>query len=240
MDFVKNDWDVRSIPTSEAKEWVLYKHYAHRLPCIVYSFGLYLIGGGQTSPLLSGVCTFGIPPSKDLILGSMGEAYKGNFLELNRLVVNDGLPRNALSFFVSSCLKMLPKPMVVVSYADTSMGHHGYIYQATNWIYTGLSDKRTDWVVEGLEGKHSRHLADGTEKVGQGNSKEDALKEKYGDRVKLVERPRKHRYFQFLGDKRQVRQMLRDFHYPIIPEYPKGDNTRYDASYETTPNLTLF
>mgnify|MGYP006969545401 FL=1 len=32
---------------------------------------------------------------------------------------------------------MIQAPCCVVSYADDSRGHNGYIYQATNWIYTG-------------------------------------------------------------------------------------------------------
>lgn len=164
----------------------------------------------------------------------MGEEYKGMFLELNRLVVNDGLPRNALSFFVSRCLQMLPRPLVVVSYADSSMGHHGYIYQATNWIYTGLSTPHTDYKIKGQEDKHNRHLGGDTFSL-------KALQDKFGaENVYAVERPRKYRYFLFLGDKRQRRKMQGDLKYPIVSEYPKGDNIRYDASYETTPNLTLF
>lgn len=232
--FNKEEWDVRSIPFTEAREWVLYKHYAHRIPTICYAFGLYRSG------ILNGVCTFGVPASQALIIGSMGIEYKDCFLELNRLVVNDGLPRNALSYFVASCLRALPRPMVVVSYADSGMGHHGYIYQATNWIYTGLSDKHALWVVEGLEGVHGRHIMDGARKVGHGKSKRDALVELYGDRVIESERSRKYRYFQFLGDKRQVRKMRRDLKYPVLKEYPKGENERYDASYETAPNGVLF
>ncbi len=234
MEFNKDNYDVRRIPFSEAKEWVLNKHYAHRIPSVSYAFGLYW------KLVLCGVCTFGVPASPDLIIGSMGAEYKDIFLELNRLVVNDGLPKNALSFFVSGCLKMLPRPMVVVSYADSGMGHHGYIYQATNWIYTGMSDKHITYVVDGLEGKHDRHLADGAEKVGRGKSKYDALVQKFGDRVTKSERSRKYRYFQFLGDKRQVRKMKKDLKFQIINDYPKGDNTRYDASYETSPNGVLF
>lgn len=130
--------------------------------------------------------------------------------------------------------------MVVVSYADSGMGHHGYIYQATNWIYTGMSDKHITYVVDGLEGKHDRHLADGAEKVGRGKSKYDALVQKFGDRVTKSERSRKYRYFQFLGDKRQVRKMRKDLKYNVIASYPKGNNSRYDASYQTSPCGILF
>ena len=189
---------------------------------------------------LQGVCTFGIPASHDLIVGSMGEEYTDRFLELNRLCVNDGLPRNALSFFVSQCLKMLPRPMVVISYADSGMRHHGYIYQATNWIYTGMSNKHTEFLIEGMENKHGRHLTDGA-KIELGMSMYDALVEMYGEgRVKTKERTRKYRYFQFLGDKRQKRKMRKDLKFPVINEYPKGDNERYDASYETSPCGVLF
>ncbi len=44
-NFNKADYEVRSIPYSEAKEWILYKHYAHRIPSICYAFGLYRRGG---------------------------------------------------------------------------------------------------------------------------------------------------------------------------------------------------
>ena len=39
------------------------------------------------------------------------------------------------------------------------MNHIGTVYQATNWIYTGLSAKRTDWVIEGID-KHGQTIAD--------------------------------------------------------------------------------
>lgn len=184
--------------------------------------------GGQTRCLL-GVCTFGIPASQDLIIGAIGIEYKDNFLELNRLVVNDGLPRNALSFFVSQCLKMLPRPMVVISYADSGMGHHGYIYQATNWVYTGLSKPHTDYVPESNTNAHQRHQFGKTATSWRKNAK-----------LFKVERSQKYRYFQFLGDKRQRKKMLKDLKFPVINDYPKGDNTRYDASYETSPNGVLF
>lgn len=228
MDFDKSNYEVRSIPYSEAKEWVLCKHYAHRIPSICYAFGLYGSIGGGISNCLLGVCTFGVPASQDLIIGAMGIEYKDNFLELNRLVVNDGLPRNALSFFVSKCLKFLPRPMVVISYADSGMNHHGYIYQATNWIYTGMSAPHTDYLPEGQEGMHVRSLYNNF------SVKTTKLK------LVKVERSQKYRYFQFLGDKRQKRKMLRDLKFPVVKDYPKGDNVRYDASYETSPCGVLF
>ena len=51
MEFNKDDFKVLRIPFSEAKEWVLYKHYAHRIPPVSFAFGLYG-GGGATSRCL--------------------------------------------------------------------------------------------------------------------------------------------------------------------------------------------
>ena len=235
---IQEEYSVRPIPFSEAKEWVLYKHYAHRVPSISFAFGLY------DGPVLRGVCTFGVPASPSLIQGSISEEWHDKFYELNRLVVDDGLPRNALSFFVSGSLKMLPRPMVVVSFADSGMGHHGYIYQATNWLYTGLSAKFEDYVVRGMENLHPSTIGDRagrSDKANKGRiSHVQKLREIYGEEnVYLKERSRKHRYFYFLGNKREVRRMKSLLPYKIQP-YPKGDNTRYDASYSTTPNGILF
>lgn len=47
QEFIKGEWDVRGIPNDDAKEWILYKHYAHRMPSITYAFGLFRIGGGR-------------------------------------------------------------------------------------------------------------------------------------------------------------------------------------------------
>ncbi|MBO7338221.1 MAG: hypothetical protein J6U33_06240, partial [Paludibacteraceae bacterium] len=109
--------------------------------------------------------------------------------------------------------------MVIVSYADSGMGHHGYIYQATNWVYTGLSDAHSEYIIQNGGGRHSRHLFD--EFGGINKAKEEGIEMKVGARS------RKHRYFYFLGSKMEVKSMKRDLRYSM-QDYPKGDNQRYD------------
>lgn len=219
--------DVKSIKSEETKEWFLYKHYAHRLPNIVYAFGLY--DGNE----LVGVCSFGIPASPSLVVGALGEEYKNMFFELNRLCVNDNLPKNTLSFFVGACLRMLNNgsPKVIVSYADSGMGHHGYIYQATNWIYTGMTKPHVEYSLPGFDNKHSRHALDDFGGINKAKEK--------GVEFEIKERTLKYRYFYFIGNKREKQKMKKSLKYPILP-YPKGDNVRYDSSYKVQPNLILF
>ena len=224
---MKNLFKVITINNHEAHQWFLKKHYAKRIPSVSHAFGLY------KNNFLCGVCSFGRPMAHQLIKHAFKGNFQDNFLELNRLVIDDGLEKNVLSFFVSQSLRQLSKPNVVVSYADTSLGHHGYIYQACNFIYTGLSFKKRDYTVEGLEHLHNSSLIDMVGRDNRGD-KVGKLKQMFGDKLYLKERPRKHRYFYFIGDKKTKKNMKNLLIYDILP-YPKGDNKRYDSSF--TPNV---
>lgn len=181
-------------------------HYLKRLPSIMYAFGLY--NGND----LVGVCTFSTPPSLNLCIGVCGKEFKDEVLELNRLflVKNE---KNLASFFVSRALKMLPKPSIVVSYADKNSGHCGYVYQATNFIYTGLSEKRTNLKTD--TGLHSRT---------------DWKPKKEGEVREYVERPRKHRYIYFTGSKAERKLRRQKLNYKVL-DYPKTENENYDVDY---------
>tara|TARA_R100001440_G_C2480142_1_gene113231 strand:+ start:52 stop:723 length:672 start_codon:yes stop_codon:yes gene_type:complete len=221
---LKEHFSVKKINSFECKEWFLKKHYAKRIPQLVSCFGLY-----DKNNLLEGVLSFGLPASRSLVKGAFKGKYQDNFLELNRLCVNDNLGKNVLSFFVSQSIKLLQKPKVLVSYADTSQGHTGYIYQATNWIYTGLSDTHKEWRIYGSN-IHSKNVC-----------KQFTLQEriKNPDKFYFVERPRKHRYFYLNGNRNQKKDMKNNLAYDILL-YPKGNNKRYDASYKPSIQGILF
>jgi len=204
---------VCSIKAKETYEWLLYKHYAKRIPSISYAFGLYI------DKNLNGVCTIGKPASSSLCIGLCGEENSKYVFELNRLCVNDELPKNSLSFFVSKVLKKLPS-LILVSYADKAQNHNGYIYQATNWLYTGYTKERTD--IGSEDGSHSRHYDKSLD---------------YKEYRKF--RSSKHRYIYFTGTKRQRKKWLSSLNYEIY-KYPKGENLRYDASYKPVIQRTLF
>jgi hypothetical protein len=169
-----------------------------------------------------------------LRIGVCGNEYADNVLELNRLCCDE--IKNGASYLVGNSLKMLPRPSVVVSYADIAQGHVGYIYQATNWIYTGLSAKRTDWKIKGMEHLHGATIADISR--GQEN-RADYMRERFGDDFTLQDRPRKHRYIYFVGSKSQIKKMKGALSYQI-ENYPKGESRRYDAGGEVQTQSTMF
>jgi hypothetical protein len=224
-----NNLTVMSIPHEQTHEWLLKKHYAHRIPSISYSFGLY------ESNILSGICTYGSPCK----LMNDGMCIFDNelsirTLELNRLVINENLPKNSLSYFVGKTFGLLPKPLCLVSYSDIGENHHGYIYQATNWIYTGITEQTggytyffdNDW-------QHPRTT------VSRFGTREHATITKLFPDIEYKKVSRKHRYFYFLGNKSETKNMHNLLKYPILP-YPKGDNQRYDASYEPATQGVLL
>jgi len=225
---IKEKYQVKSIESYLCKEWCLKKHYAKRLPPIEFAFGLFNLDN-----ILVGIVTYGTPVSSGL-RDLWNNEYK--LMELNRLVINEGLEKNVLSYLVSQSLNKLPSPLVVVSYADTSQNHHGYIYQATNWIYTGLSVPFKDYYIKGMEHLHNGTIMDMSR--GQENRVE-WLRNKFGDDLIMIERPRKHRYFIFTGNKHDQKKMRQMIPYEIQP-YPKGDNKRYDASYQPSIQTSLF
>jgi hypothetical protein len=156
---------------------------------------------------LIGVCTFGQPASPTLCKGVAGEKNRKNVIELNRLVF---LPNkngcNRASKLVSFSLKQLPNYTFVVSYADWGGWHHvGYVYQATNFLFTGTTKPRTDKFSEG----HSRHY----------------LK----NETRRKPRSAKHRYVYLVGDKREKKEMIKELNYKVFAEYPKGDSLWYDT-----------
>lgn len=180
----------------EAQNMILTKHYAQRKPSISFLFGLF-----NDNNQLVGVCSFGKPASNSLCIGVCGRELSSKVYELNRLYIEPNQPKNTASWFVGKCLKSLkPLKLIIVSYSDTGMNHNGYIYQATNFLYTGKTNERTDKYTEG--NKHSRHY-----------NKENQHLRKF--------RTSKHRYVFFLN--KQDKKFLR---YDILP-YPKGENKKY-------------
>jgi hypothetical protein len=201
---------VLPINSFEVEPWLLEKHYAKRMCPISYAFGLY------ENNQLVGIVTYGVPASPFLCMGVCGEEHKDIVLELNRLCLNDGI-KNGASFLVGKSLQMLPKPTIVVSYADTSMNHVGYIYQASNFIFTGTTKERTD--MAGEDGKHSRH--------------------NLGISDNRVNRSAKHRYVYFVGNKYQKKALMNKLNYSI-ETYPKGDSQRYNSGKSVKTQQLLF
>lgn len=192
------DYTVDLIANKDTYPFLLEIHYAKRIPSISYSYGLFY------KHELVGIVTYGTPPSSNLRRGIAGIENEKNVLELNRLCLKNN-KKNEASFLVSKSLKLLPKNKIIVSFADTEQGHVGYVYQACNFKYYGLSAKRTDWKIKGKEHLHGQTIGD----LSRGKpNRAKWMRETFGDNFYLKPRSRKHRYI-FITGKNAVYKVIK-------------------------------
>jgi len=216
---------VLPIKIDEVEPWLLYKHYAKRIPSIKYAFGLY------ENNQLVGVVTYGYPPTPQIQKFMLGGEFESSIIELNRLCV-ETKTKNAASFLVANSLKMLPKPLAIISYADGGQGHIGYIYQATNFIYTGAVTAHDDEYMVNGKKTHPRALSH----KGITNPKEWAKE----NNIQIIKAKPKHRYVYFCGNKYEKNKMLSLLTYKVIDDYPKGESKRYDSGGVVKTQQLLF
>jgi hypothetical protein len=199
---------IEQITYDLAMEMIVTNHYLHRKAPYSMAFGLF----HKNSLECLGVIVYGVPASITLLKGVCGEDEFKNVYELNRLWIDDSVPKNGESFLIGNTLKRLDKE-IIVSYADSSYNHIGTVYQATNWLYTGLSKQFKEPKVRGLEHVHHTTLDKGLTKA--------EVVEKYGvENIYYVERARKHRYVTFNASRTRKKQLLAKLKYKVLP-YPK-------------------
>ena len=94
------------------------------------------IFGAFFNKKLISVCKF-CPPIRDEVATSMGFSQK-QIYELDRFCIHPAFQKkNLASWFIARCSKLMfneyPSITALVSFSDSTMGHVGTIYRASNW-----------------------------------------------------------------------------------------------------------
>jgi len=137
---------VKKIDRSLAKPFVETWHYTHSIGKVSEAYGLF----NETN--LEGVITYGQVSSRDLAQSLFVGGSQYNTWEFLRMAVLDCCicPR---TWFISKTIKQIkinhPEIKCLVSFADQTEGHFGYVYQASNWLYTGQTGKKYHFIVNG-------------------------------------------------------------------------------------------
>ena len=216
-DFNLNQLEIKEIDYSVAKNYISKNHYSHALGCsIQVSLGFY-----YNKELVTAII-YGDP------VGINVKSFlktEGNPLELVRLFSKDGLPKNTESFCIGKSFQFLKENYsqykYLISYADSNHGHCGYIYQATNWKYIGLSAKDGHPIFF-INGKnvHPRSLYSK-----HGTSSIPKIKEIYGQSLEIKPKLQKHVYLMCLGNRKECKEWYSKF--TFLP-YPKAYNDRIE------------
>ncbi len=152
---MKDKFFIEQISRVAAKKMLDEYHYLHEEGNFRsgINFGLFDV----VSRNIIGVCVFHTVSAKEIAKGCFGiETFSlEGFYELGRLCINPHYHiKNITSYFLANSMKLLRKLKTItalLTYADD--GHHvGYIYQACNFKYYGLTDQKNDFFIDNGDG----------------------------------------------------------------------------------------
>jgi len=218
------NFTIEKTKQSAARGYIMDNHYTGG--CAVGSMTWGLFDGDD----LGGAIAFHTPISENVrksIFGdgecwcdkvSEGHGFHQHVTELHRLATDDDLPQTATSWFVSESLDRLkeykPKYWAVLSFADSTEGHDGTVYQACNAKYIGMSGERTYY-----------RAPDGTLKPPrngiEGNITVDEAEERGWETEK---RKAKHRYLFTLPDGKRHKRWIDNNLQFDVQEYPMSSD----------------
>jgi hypothetical protein len=142
------DWATHRAARYACEQW----HYSRSLPT-----GKLVKVGVWEDHVFQGVVIFSRGASPFLVRKYDLDQTEG--CELTRVALRGH--DAPVSRIVAIALRMLkrenPGLRIVVSFADPVQDHHGGIYQAGNWIYTGQSGETIEYLVDG-EWKHVKSM----------------------------------------------------------------------------------
>lgn len=194
---IMKNYDVKRISCAQAKEYIIKNHYSHGChngpsPC----YGLF------DNEQLIGCLMFATPCSEAVRASVFGAEYKDNVTELHRLHILDVTPKNTESWFISRCLKLLksdkPQIKAVITFSDTTIGHDGTIYKATNAYRCGQTGNATFFLDENGRLRHPRQN-------GVNITSEMALERGW----KPVKRGAKNRFIYLLYNSKKEKRFLK-------------------------------
>lgn len=202
--------DLKVIPVAFviAKRLIEKHHYLHSLPGgTMLTFGVFL------DKKLMGAATLGAGPYNAHCL--IDDTKPEDCLTLTRLWLSDDLPSNSESRVIGIILRALKKNTSVrfiISYSDPQYQHVGTIYQATGWLYTGLSQSMPLYDLGSGKLHHSRSLGHvlGSHSISYLNNN--------GLKVKTIPQSGKNRYIYLLDQTLKSRLRV-----PVLPYLKKSE-----------------
>jgi hypothetical protein len=225
------NYELRQIDKSVAKKMIVKNHYSHCWTMCHVALGVFEIGKpspfiDDTEDTLIGVLVYGAPVGRQVINGLSPILDHGQVLELTRLWIKDGTPKNTESYCIAQSFDWLkknrPEIKVLVSYADPEAGHLGRIYQATNWLFQKVNCEGDTFVSldspPDCKWIHPRTL------VSQyGCRKMEHLKKVLPKPYWIKLMRQKFRYLYVLTGKIEKKRIVKSLCHPTIP-YPKEIN----------------
>jgi len=201
------DWATHQAAKFACENW----HYSKSLPVPP----LVKIGVWEENAFI-GVVIFSRGANNNLLKPYGLTHYQG--CELTRVALKKH--KSPVSKIISIAIKLLKKTnknlKLIVSFADPNENHHGGIYQAGNWIYSGRTDKIFKYIDASGREWHQRQVSKKGFKVWMGNLQKTVSPEN----CKKIVQMGKHRYLMPL-DEETKKKILR-----LSQKYPKRASSK--------------
>lgn len=186
------DTTLGPVATRDVQEFCERYHYTHTGGAMAWRYGLW------HNVTLLGVVAYNLP-TRETCESVFGAEHFEHVWHMGRLAMSDDAPRNSESRLISLSLKAIqrehPHVWGVLTYAASSAGHIGYVYQATNALYTG----------EGGTGALTYVDQKGRQRPNHHINRAQALARGWTPMQPGI----KHRYLYVLGNKTQRRERMR-------------------------------
>ena len=205
VGFGSDSFHVREIDRVLANQLIVTNHYSKKVYAATYiHLGVYLDGE------LSGALQFGYAMNPASGGSVVAGTEMNEYLELNRMWLDDICPRNSESMALSYAIKYIkrkyPKVKWIQSFADERCGGFGIVYQACSFDYFGEHDS-VFWELDGVIYHNSLMTRD------RKLSKSAAIIQDGKDRAKS-HTLRQFRYIKFIDQREKKNCRLKQMPYP--------------------------
>jgi hypothetical protein len=197
--------ELREVNLRTARSIIEEYEYLGTMPnAPIKAFGIYWEGN------LGGVIIFGAVSPPSVASSLLPESLSSKAVQLSRGACVHWAHPHSASKLIGYGLKQMSKEgwKLVVAYADPDADEIGTVYQATNWLYCGLTSEESDYF-----------YPDGKRFVG--HMKTGFMKTEEGKNLKKGKRTRKHRYVYLLGSKSDRRILRKELKWPVLNHYEK-------------------
>lgn len=200
------DMTIGPVSTRDVQEFSRRYHYTGTGGNATWRWGLW------HGAVLLGVVAYNLP-TRETCESVFGPEHFDKVWHMGRLALADDAPKNSESRLIAGSLRAIRSQHEnvwgVLTYAATDAGHLGYVYQATNALYTGTGGHAVIYVdTKGV--RRSDYYA----------SAYVSRKEAESRGWSVVDGGVKHRYVYVLGSRTQRRQRMELLRLPTLP-YPK-------------------
>lgn len=205
IGFGNNSFYIKEVGRDFANKLIKENHYSKKFYNASYiHLGVYIYGS------LCGILQYGYAMNPASCSSVVEGTNIDQYLELNRMWLNDGAPRNSESISISYSIKYIrgkyPKIKWIQSFADERCGCYGIVYQACSFGYYGEHDS-VFWTLDGEVFHNS--LMTRNPNLSKSAGKLQSSKDKA-----TCETLRQFRYIKFLDQRWKNKCLLKEFPYP--------------------------